>query len=130
MKSNPMKAFMVTSVYFLIFETDSLGETATLPYMFEKISQKWTPSALCIFTKLSQNLSARYDCRLCSPRWIYCIFLIFSYIFIDNSCLKYCIFTKHSQIVYLIITHIFKDWNAICYVITSYGRLFSNFFSI
>ena len=68
------------------------------------------------FTILSQHMYlvathiliywyARCDCKLWNALWFYCIFLVFSYI-IDDHCLKYCLFTKLSQIVCQINTHI------------------------
>ena len=44
---------------------------------------------------------ARCDFKLWNAPWFYCVFCVFSYIFDDHySCLNYCIFTKHSQIVF------------------------------
>ena len=42
-------------------------------------------------------------------------FWVFSYIIDDLSCLKSCIFTKHSQIAYLINVHISICQNAKCH---------------
>ena len=98
---------------FLIFEAVFLGRTATLS---ENISQKWASLAFgsIYLHKLSQNVClikthiltywhARCNCVLWSDPWFCCVFQEFSYIVDDYLCLKYCIFTKLSQIVCLII---------------------------
>ena len=76
------------------------------------------------FTKLSQNVClinthiliywhARCDCKLWKLLWFYCVFFwVFSYIIDEYSCLKYCIFTKHSQIVCLINVYILEYQHA------------------
>ena len=49
----------------------------------------------------------RCDCNLWSAPWLYCVFFwVFSYIIDEHSCLKYCIYTKLSQIMCLINVHI------------------------
>ena len=64
---------------------------------------------------------ARYDCNLWKALWFHCVFWVFLYIIDKHTCLKYCIFTKLSQIVYHINMHIWicqhtrsacKLWNA------------------
>ena len=78
-----------------------------------------------IFTKLSQNLClinthiltywhARCGCKSWNAFWFYCVFRVFSYINDNYSCLKYCIFTKLSQIVCLINIHILVCQHAKC----------------
>ena len=52
------------------------------------------------------------DCKLWRDLWLYCIFWVFSYIIIDYSCLKCCIFTKYSLIICPINTYIFLCWYA------------------
>ena len=76
-----------------------------------------------IFTKLSQNVSlintqnliylyARCNSKLWKALWFYCVFWVFSYMIDDHSCLKFCIFTKLSQIMCLINLYIFKCQHA------------------
>ena len=101
-------------VEYLIFETLCLGRSKTLTCVFKKYHKNEPHLFLVkgIFTKLSQNLClinthicmyqyVRCDCKLWNALWFYCVFWVFSYIIDDNSCLKYCTFTKLSWIVYV-----------------------------
>ena len=98
----------------LIFEALCLGRSKTLPYVWKKYLKNKRHLRLVthIFTKLSQNVFlfnthilmyqyARCNCKLWKAIWFYCIFWVFSYIFIEHSCLNCCISTKLSLIVYL-----------------------------
>ena len=105
---------------FLIVGTIFLGRTATLPYVWKTISQKWAPFAIGstslhqTFTEYVSNQYTHFDILICQMRLqvmeqlliLLCIFWVFSYIIDKHSCLKYCIFTKLSQIVYLIDVHV------------------------
>ena len=88
------------------------------------------------FIKLSHNVClikthiliyrhARCNCKLWKALWFYCVFWVLSYIIDEFSCLKYCIFTKLSQIVYLINIQIFLCQHAKCDC-----RLWKVFYSI
>ena len=111
----------------MIFETLCLGRTKTLTYdwnFFHKNEQNLY-FVTHNFTKLSQNiclikthiliyLFAKCNCNLWKAFWFYCVFLGFSYIIDKHSCLKYCIFTKLSRIVFLINVQILVYWHAKC----------------
>ena len=99
----------------------------TLPYVWKKYLKN--ERYLCLvthsFTKHSQNVCLinthilvnrypRCDCKLWNASWSYRVFWVFSYIGDEHSCLKYCIFTKLSQIVYPINVHILVCQHARC----------------
>ena len=76
-----------------------------------------------IVTKLSQNVYlinthiliyryARCNCKLCKFLWFCCVFLAFSYIIDDHSCLNCLICAKLSHILCPIDTHILACQNA------------------
>ena len=79
-----------------------------------------------IIAKLSRNVClidthalihrhAYCDCKLWKTLRYYSVFFwVFSYIIDEHSCLKYCFFTKHSQIVCLINAHILIYQHARC----------------
>ena len=105
--------------WFLIVEALCLGRANHWP-MSEKKNHK-NEQNLClvthIFTKLSQNVylintlifiyyHSRCYRKLWSLYWFECIFQEFSYIIDEYSCVKYCIFTKLSQMMCLINVHI------------------------
>ena len=69
------------------------------------------------FTKLSWNVylinthiliywHAKCNCKSWKTHLFYCIFWVFQYIIVEHSSLKYCIFSKLSQIVCLINVYI------------------------
>ena len=73
---------------FFIFETVSLGRTATLSYVWKIHHKNWRHLRLIAhrFTKLSHNVClvnthnliyryARCDCKLRNVLWFYCVFL-------------------------------------------------------
>ena len=77
------------------------------------------PSIAHRFITLSQNVClinkhiliyqhARCDCKLWHALWLYCVFWVFSYIIDEYSWLKYCISTKLTLTVYLIIAYMSK----------------------
>ena len=84
-----------------------------------KLSQK-----VCLInTYILMYWNSICNCKLWNALWFYCFFWVFSYIIDDHSCLNCCIYTKHSQIVYLISVHIliwqhpncdFMLWKVIC----------------
>ena len=109
---------------FLIFETLCLGWAKTLTYVCKKYHKnEWHLSLVAhTFTQLLHNMClinthifiywyVRCNCKLWKALWFYCIF---SYIIDEYSCLKYCIFTKLSQIVCLINVHILDYQHAKC----------------
>ena len=58
---------------------------------------------LCLInTSILVCWHVRCDCKLWNATWFCCVFLEFSYLIDDHLCLKYFIFTKLLQIVYLI----------------------------
>ena len=82
-----------------------LGRSATLLYIWKKISQKWTAFTFGN-TYLHQTFT---ECTQILIYWyVRCVFFVFSHIFDDHSCLNCCISTKHSLIVYLISTDMSK----------------------
>ena len=100
---------------FLIFETLCLGRSKTLSYVWKKYHKN--ERHLCLvrhsYIKFSQNkclnntniltyLYASSNCKLWNALAFIAFFWVFSYIIDDHSCLDYCIFTKLSQIVWLI----------------------------
>ena len=100
---------------FLIFETVFLGRSATLPYVWKIISQKWAAFAFGstylhqTFTECMFNQYTHFDTSTCQM-WLqvvecHLILLHFLGIFI-HYCLNYCISTKLSLIICLINTHI------------------------
>ena len=101
-----------------------MSKSKTLPYIWKN---KWHYLCLVehIIGKLSRNLylintntlihwKARFDCQLWKVLWFYYVFWVLLYIIDDYSCLKCFIFTKLSQIKYLINTHISINWHAKC----------------
>ena len=95
---------------FLIFETVFLSRATTLPYV-KKISQKWVAFTFgsiylhqtfteCVSNQYAQYWHARCDRKLWKAIWFFSVLWVFSYIIYDYSCLKCCIFTKLSQIVW------------------------------
>ena len=81
-----------------------LGWLSTLPYISEKYITKingiafgntWLHQTFpeCVSSQLIY-WHARRNCNLWSASWFYCEI---SYIIDENSCLKYCIFTKLSN---------------------------------
>ena len=103
----------------LIFGAICLGRLAPLPYVQKKYHKNKRHLCLVtyIFIKLSQNvclIDAYISCIFMpdvtaiygTPLDFIAFFWVFSYIIDEYSCLKYCIFTKLSQIMYLIDVHI------------------------
>ena len=104
----------------LIFETLCFGRLETLLHVWKYYhkNERHLNLVAHIYTKLSQNMCltntlilwyryARYDSKLWNASWFYCAFWVFSYTMGEPSCLEYCILSKLSQIVSLIIVHIF-----------------------
>ena len=71
-------------------------------HSFSRLSQ----SVCLINTHILIYCHARYICKLWKVFDFITFFGYFSYIIDEYSCLKYCIFTKHSQIVCLTDIHI------------------------
>ena len=120
----------------MIFEIFCLGRSKKLPYVCKKYHKNERHLSLVTHsvTKLSQNMCLinthilvywhdRCDYKLWNAPWFYCVFWVFSYIIDEHSCLKYCIFTKLSQIVYLIDVLMYTFWyDNMPNVTAGYGR--------